>query len=228
MRKSSVVLLSAGLDSTVNFYAALQETNVKLALTFNYGQKAAEKEIFCAGEIAKENNVKHVTVDLPWYKDLGSSALTHSAKTIPIGKKVAIENQAISETTAKAVWAPNRNGLFLNIAATYAESLKAELIIPGFNREEAATFPDNSLDFIRSVRKSLVYSTATSVDIQCYTIAMTKVEIVELGKKLQVPFAKTWPCYFANELWCGECESCLRAKRAYKIAKVDIKGHFEK
>lgn len=228
MRKSSVVLLSAGLDSSVNFYAALQETGVKLALTFNYGQRSAEKEIAAAAELASINQVRHTVVDLPWYKDLGSSALTNSSKVIPVGKRVGIDNEVLSASSAKAVWAPNRNGLFLNIAASFAESLKADLIIPGFNREEAATFPDNSLDFIRIVRKALVFSTASAVDIQCYTIAMSKLEIVELGKKLQVPFEKTWPCYFAKEIWCGECESCQRAKRAYKLAKVDIKSMFEK
>jgi 7-cyano-7-deazaguanine synthase len=228
MRKSSVVLLSAGLDSTVNFYAAMQETAVKLALTFDYGQRAAAKEIAAAKELAALNQVRHTVVELPWYKELGVSALTNESKQIPTGRKVGIDSEILSVNSAKAVWAPNRNGLFLNIAASYAESLKADLIVPGFNREEAATFPDNSLDFIRSVRKSLVFSTATAVDIQCYTIAMTKLDIVELGCKLRVPFEKTWPCYFAKQLWCGECESCQRAKRAYKLAKVDIHGMFEK
>ena len=50
MKKNAVVLLSGGLDSTVNFLAALVESNVMLALTFNYGQKAALPEI----KIAKQ------------------------------------------------------------------------------------------------------------------------------------------------------------------------------
>lgn len=227
-KKDSVVLLSAGLDSTVNFYAALNETNVSLALTFNYGQKAAAKEIERAKIIAEEKNVKHIVVDLPWLKDLGKSSLTHDNFSVPIGKNVVLDNQQMSENAARSVWVPNRNGIFLNVAASFAESLGAEVIVPGFNREEATTFPDNSLDFIRSMRKAFIYSTATKVDIQCYTIAMGKTEIVELGKKLSVPFEKMWPCYQAKELWCGECESCKRSKRAFVIARLDFKHLFEK
>lgn len=225
-KKDSVVLLSAGLDSTVNFYSALNESNVKLALTFDYGQRAAKKEIERSKLICDEKKIPHQVIDLPWLKSLGESSLTHENKTIPSGKNVAIENQGVSEATAKSVWVPNRNGIFLNVAAAFAESLKAELIVPGFNREEAVTFPDNSLDFIRSTRKAFTYSTAIKVDVQCYTIAMTKAEIVELGKKLKVPFEKIWPCYLSNELWCGECESCKRAKRAFLINQMDCRKFF--
>ncbi len=227
MKKDSVVLLSAGLDSTVNFYAALQETNVKLALTFNYGQRSAAKEIECAAFIANGNNVAHKVVELPWLKNLGESSLTGS-KFVPTVNMGSLDNQQVTNETARAVWVPNRNGVFLNIAASFAESLKAELIVPGFNREEAVTFPDNSLDFLRASRKAFIFSTATHVDVQCYTITMSKVEIVELGKKLRVPFEKTWPCYLAGDLWCGECESCQRAKRAFIIAKVELKPFFAK
>jgi len=228
VKKTSVVLLSAGLDSTVNFYNALIETDVKLALTFSYGQKAALKEIERAKYIAEVNKVTHTVVDLPWLKNLGKSALTQDQYTMPVGKNISIDNLAVSTTSAKAVWVPNRNGVFLNVAASFAESIKADVIVPGFNREEAITFPDNSLDFIRSVRKSFIYSTATKVDIQCYTIAMSKIEIVELGKKLNVPFEKIWPCYQSKNIWCGECESCKRTKRAFVATRVELKHMFEK
>ena len=227
-KKDSVVLLSAGLDSTVNFFAALQESQVQLALTFDYGQKAAVKEIERARVIAASQKIKHLVVNIPWLKDLGQSSLTHSNVAIPTGKKVSLDNKQIASAAAKSVWVPNRNGVFLNIAASFAESLSAEVIIPGFNREEAATFPDNSLDFIRAVRKSFSYSTHNGIDIHCYTIAMDKIEIVELGKKLNVPFDQLWPCYQAHELWCGECESCKRAKRAFLAARLELRHLFEK
>lgn len=227
-KKDSLVLLSAGLDSTVNFYAALNETNVKLALTFNYGQKAAVKEIEQAQKIAEAHKVKHLVVDLPWLKDLGNSSLTHSNVAIPTGKHVSLDNKQMSLMTAKSVWVPNRNGVFLNIAASFAESNSVEIIVPGFNHEEATTFPDNSLDFIRAVRKSFTYSTRNGIDVQCYTIAMNKIEIVELGKKLNVAFDKIWPCYQAKKLWCGECESCKRAKRAFSGARLEFRNFFEK
>jgi 7-cyano-7-deazaguanine synthase len=228
MKQKSVILLSSGLDSTVNFYVAKKETDVELAITFNYGQKAAPKEIERSQEIAELNKVKHVVIDLPWLKDLGKSSLTQASQEIPVGASVSIDNRPISEKSAKSVWVPNRNGVFLNIAAAYAESLNADVIVPGFNVEEAQTFPDNSFEFLRATRKVLSFSTANQVDVVCYTINMNKNEIVKLGLSYQVPFQKLWVCYQNKEKWCGQCESCQRALRAFKANRTDILSSFEK
>ena len=226
MKNKAVILLSAGLDSSVNFYATLREFEVVLAITFNYGQRAAVKEIEKSKVLTSLNNVNHVVVDLPWLKALGKSALTQENGIIPKGRQIAMDNLATSEKTARAVWIPNRNGIFLNIAASYAESLKAKYIIPRFNAEEASTFPDNSFDFIRATRKSLSFSTANQVEVKCYTITMTKPDIAKLGLDLQVPFKDIWPCYIDGDKWCGQCESCQRAKRAFKISRADVLGYF--
>lgn len=223
----SVVLLSAGLDSTVNLYAARKMSEVVLAVTFNYGQKAAEKEIACAKAITAKLGIPHKVIDLPWFKDLGESSLTSNKQNIPIGDEVAIDNHKQSLISAKAVWVPNRNGIFLNIAAGIAESLKAGLVIPGFNLEEASTFPDNSEAFMKSLDLSLSFSTANKVKVHCYTVALSKIQIVSAGKSLDVPFDMTWPCYFGKAKWCGECESCQRAKRALTFNKVAVTHLFE-
>ena len=226
MISKAVVLLSAGLDSSVNFFAALRDYDVALALTFNYGQKAATKEIEKAKTLAKSKQIPHLVVDLPWLKHLGKSGLTHDDGIIPSGRQIAMDNLKTSEKSAKAVWIPNRNGVFLNIAASFAESLNAKYVIPGFNAEEASTFPDNSYDFIRATRKAFTFSTANQVEVKCFTINMTKPEIAQLGLDLQLPFKDIWPCYLNLDKWCGQCESCQRAKRAFKISRVDALGYF--
>ena len=223
----SVVCLSAGLDSTVNLYAALKSTQVVHAVTFNYGQKAAEKEISHAQALCKKLSVPHKVIDLPWFKDLGQSSLTSDKQEVPTGKDIGIDNHKKSLETAKAVWVPNRNGIFLNIAAGIAESLKADIIIPGFNLEEASTFPDNSEIFMKALDSSFAFSTANKVRVHCYTVQLSKVEIVRAGMSLEVPFDMIWPCYFARSKWCGECESCQRAKRAFSVNQVPVAHLFE-
>lgn len=210
---SAVVLLSAGLDSSFNLIKALREMRVSLALTFNYGQRAAVRETEYAEALAKSVGVPHKTISLPWFKDFTKTSLVSGAE-IPSGGQVEIDNLKRSFETAKSVWVPNRNGILLSIAAGFAEGLGAGFVVPGFNAEEAATFPDNTGEYLESLGATWKFSTATHVRAFCFSTAMNKTQIVAEGKALGLPFAKLWPCYFAGEQWCGQCESCQRYKRA--------------
>ncbi len=209
-KQKSIVLLSAGLDSTVNFYESIQTFNTVLALTFDYGQRAAPNEIATAKKICELYGVHHQVIQLPWLQEVSkSSSLTNSEKEIPTDS-VNITSLAASNESAKSVWVSNRNGLFLNIAACFAEQLAADKIIVGFNKEEAATFPDNSADFITAANRALSYSTQNKVQVESFTIAMNKKQIVQHGRSLGADFDLMWPCYFSGETICGQCESCKR------------------
>ncbi|MFM6928263.1 MAG: 7-cyano-7-deazaguanine synthase QueC [Bdellovibrio sp.] len=227
-QKKAVVLLSSGLDSTVNLFEAMKHGHeVVLALTFNYGQRAAKQEIAHSAKLAAYMGVPHKVMDVTWFKDFNKSSLLVDDQIVPTGKDVEIDNLEKSAESAKSVWVPNRNGIFINIAAAYAEALGADAVIPGFNAEEAATFPDNSKEFLEQATKSLFYSTANHVKVGCYTAHLKKPDIVRLGQGLKVPWELVWPCYFAGEKWCGECESCQRAKRAFDSANIDVSHLFK-
>jgi 7-cyano-7-deazaguanine synthase len=210
---SAVVLLTAGVDSSVNIVKALEKFSVRLALTFDYGQRAAAREVDRAAKLAQHFNLRHEVVKLPWFSLFTRTSLVSGAE-IPSGKDVEIDNLKRSFETAKKVWVPNRNGILLNIAAGFAEGLGAQYIIPGFNREEAATFPDNTGEFLKTLDASFAYSTDSSIKTFCFTTALDKTEIVREGQRLRLPFQMLWPCYLGGETWCGECESCQRFKRA--------------
>ena len=212
--KRSVVLLSSGLDSTVNLYEARERSTVALALTFDYGQRAAPRELERAAQIASHAGVAHKIVALPWFAEFTKTSLVSRQMDVPTGGKVSIDDMKVSGETAKAVWVPNRNGILLNIAAGFAEGLGADWIVPGFNVEEAATFPDNSEEYLKAATASLKYSTANHVEVTCFTTKLDKTQIVKRGRELGAPFNLIWPCYFANEAPCGQCESCQRFKRA--------------
>lgn len=212
-KQSAVVLLSSGLDSSFNLYRAARDMTVRLALTFNYGQRAAAREIASSARLAGALGIPHKIIDLTWFRDFTKTSLVNGS-TIPSGAGVAIDDRARSLETAKAVWVPNRNGIFLNIAAGFAEGLGCELVIPGFNVEEAATFPDNSLEFLASLDHAFGFSTGGRVKTFCFSTVLNKVEIVRAADALKLPFAFLWPCYLDGEKWCGTCESCLRFKRA--------------
>src|SRR5665213_2617029 len=119
---SAVVLFSAGLDSTYNLLKALEKFTVRLALTFDYGQKAAVREIERAALMAKHFSVPHKVISLPWFTEFTKTSLL-GKQDVPSGRDIEIDNLETSRASAKNVWVPNRNGILLNVAAGFAEGL---------------------------------------------------------------------------------------------------------
>lgn len=206
MKKKSLVLLSGGLDSTVSLAMACTKTQVQTALIFDYGQKAAKEEIKSAQKICQHYKIPLKILPLPWLKEISKSALTDPDFDIP--QKMH---------TIKQVWVPNRNGVFLAIAASIAESFHWEIIITGFNKEEAQSFPDNSQKYMHLVNASLNYSTLNKVQVESYTKSLNKVEIVKKGIELKIPFHHIYSCYLGKAKMCSKCESCRRLISALEI-----------
>ncbi len=204
----SIILLSGGLDSLVSLGLKKEELNVTLALTFDYGQKSAKQEIKTSQKICEYYGIGHEVIKLDWLKDITQTSLV-SEDVVPTGG--ALEDGVQS---MKSVWVPNRNGLFLNIAGCYADSFGYSYILIGANREEAQTFSDNTLEFIDSVNNEFKYSTQISPKVVAPLIYSDKNDIVMLALNNGVPLELTRSCYDKGEKHCGECESCIRLKKA--------------
>lgn len=213
---AGIILLSGGLDSTVALALYLEKDSIDLALTFDYGQRASSKEISAARNIAEHYNIPHQIVSIPFLQEQTHSALVNRSEDLPLMEFKELDDlQGQALVSARQVWVPNRNGLFLNIAAVFAENMgQGPVLITGFNSEEAATFPDNSLEFMDALNRCFTYSTQNNVTVVSPTSIYAKKEIVREGLRLHVPFDYLWSCYESGEKVCGQCESCQRLKRA--------------
>ena len=159
-------------------------------------------------------------MDLKWLANLGNSALT-TDKEIP---KLAIDdldNNEKLEDSADKVWVPGRNLVFTSIATSFAEANGAEIIIVGWDKEEAVNFPDNSKEFLNSFNETIAIGSKDNIEIKAPLIELNKKEIVELGKKLNAPMELSYSCYNSGNIHCGICESCLRRKRAFIDALIE-------
>jgi 7-cyano-7-deazaguanine synthase len=218
---SSIVLLSSGLDSVVAFKKEHDEHGVALAITFDYGQRAAAKEIEMARRICKRYGVRHLVMELAWMEEITGTSLVNRGEKVPeLAEKELDEVKGKAKETAHLVWVPNRNGLFINIAAAYGDAFGYSRIACGFNAEEGATFPDNSAAFVKAINKSLSYSCEKKVEVVAPVGDLGKEEIVREGLKVNAPFDLSWSCYFSGEKPCGKCESCMRRARAFSRAGV--------
>ena len=207
--KKSIILLSGGLDCACAF--SCEKDNIGLALTFDYGQKAFEQECHAAKKIAEFYNVEHKVIELPWLKNIIKN-------DVPILQEKDLQNEELMAKTANIVWVPNRNALFINIAATFADNIDQifDKIIIGANGEEAKTFPDNSESFINAVNECLKYSTKNKVEVSAPLIKYDKTDIIRLAVKNKAPLDFIYSCYKGNKKHCNQCESCLRLERALK------------
>lgn len=209
----AIILLSGGLDSLVSLASIYQQTREILALTFNYGQKSFNSEKLASEKIAQFYNIQYKIVDLPWLSEISTSSLNTDV-AVPILNLDKLDDASITSNSSKSVWVPNRNGLFVNIAACFAEANGYNTIIIGANKEEAATFKDNTIQFVNAINSSFENSMNEKVILEAPLINLTKDEIVKLGIKLNIPFELLHSCYLENDLHCGKCESCQRLKRA--------------
>ncbi len=215
----AVVLLSGGLDSLVA--AALTRTGATLvlALTCDYGQRAAQRETEAAQRQAAWLQCPHQVVALPWLGALGGSALTETDRALPEPEPADLDAPEPAAHSARAVWVPNRNGVLVNVAAAFAERLGADWVVCGFNAEEAATFPDNSRAFMQAADALWSHSTLSGLSLHAPTADLDKAEIVRRGRALGVPLESVWSCYLGEEKQCGRCESCRRLQRALETSR---------
>ena len=223
--KKAISVLSGGLDCTVATSVFSKDHEIH-AITFNYGQKAFKRELQAAREICDKMNWTHEVIDLPWLAQISNSSL-NTSEEIPELSEEDLDNIEKSSQSASSVWVPARNMVFTSIAVSYAESIGAEKIIVGWDAEEAATFPDNSKEFLEAFNELIEVGSPDKIRIEAPAIDLNKEEIVELGLKVGAPIELSYSCYKGDDKHCGVCESCMRRKRAFKSLGVEDISEYE-
>ena len=207
--KSAIILLSGGLDSVVSI--AKTKSTIKMGLFFDYGQIPTKEEKNAALKIAKYYGFPLKVIKLKWLQKILSNGLSDVEKIFDIKN---LNDEKELEKSMKSVWVPNRNALFINIAASYCEAFSIDKIIIGANKEEGKTFKDNSKEFIDNCNNLLKFSTNKNVEVEAPLISMNKNEIIKEALKNNTPLEKIYSCYKGDKKHCGKCESCLHLKKA--------------
>ncbi|MBX2860507.1 MAG: 7-cyano-7-deazaguanine synthase QueC [Vampirovibrio sp.] len=221
--ETAIALVSGGLDSVVALAKGLEIYDVKLMLTFHYGQRAWPQELKASQAVASHYAISQRVIHLPWLAELLPKALKPKQSAFP--QSELLEDSSLlglpsshnidpAYTETAKVWVPNRNGVFLNIGAAIAEAYSAKIILFGANVDEAQGFPDNTQEYRDYVNQSLSYSTLVNVQVETPVGELTKAEIIQEGVRLGVPLEKIWSCYEGSEIQCGVCPSCKLLKTA--------------
>jgi 7-cyano-7-deazaguanine synthase len=206
----AVLILSGGVDSTTLLYKMLDDGYQVQALTFNYAQRH-RKEIDCARWIADLLGISHCILDLrPVFESLGDSALL-GGKDVP--------KCHYTEEAAKQTVVPNRNMIFLSVAAGYAEAREIPEVFYAAHRNDATIYPDCRAEFVKALSPAIRLATAWHpVELKAPFVDMTKAEIVRLGLQLKVPYEHTWSCYRGEEKPCRCCPTCIEREEAFALS----------
>jgi len=207
MAKRAVCIISGGMDSALSSYIAKNEGYEIIALHFNYGQRTQRKELEAFRRIADGLDVvEHYEIDLPFFEQIGASALTD--------KSIDVPTDGI-EDGVPVTYVPFRNGIFLSIAAAIAEKHGAETLYIGVVEEDSSGYPDCRESYIRQMQEAINLGTKeeTRIEIKMPLVSLKKSQIVQKALELNVPLEATWSCYQDEEKACGVCDSCrLRLK----------------
>lgn len=189
-----VCLSSGGVDSSVILYMLKQKKYEILPLFIDYGHKSAQMEIKSLVEVCKDLQIEPKIMKLDELKTI-SSGLTDPNIS-------HIENPFF----------PNRNLLFLTIAASFAFQNSINIISIGLL--DNVVFPDQTKEFVSNAEKAISTSLGHEIKILAPLIELDKKEVVGLAKKYEIPLEMTYSCYLGEPQSCGNCKACIERKLA--------------
>jgi len=220
VKKTRVVVpISGGMDSTVILYKAVEQFGSEnvFGLSYDYGQRHKRELNLAEYHVNKLKINEWQTIDTSFIKKLApTSSLTNNDIETPDIRKIAGEAQPKS-------YVPNRNMIFLSIAASYAEAVNANIIYHGATKVDSlAGYWDASPEFLPTINEVLSLNRSTKISIEAPLINMDKADIVKEGIRLKIHFSKTYTCYSGENLCdANSPSSALRIKGFANAGYID-------
>ena len=177
-----------------------------------HGSLQAAKRVAASIGVAEHRTV---AIDL---RAFGGSALTDDI-AVPKGRTTQEMTGSIPIT-----YVPARNTIFLSFALAWAEVLGANDIYLGVNALDYSGYPDCRPEYIAAFEKMANLATKAGVEgrqelkIHTPLIALSKAEIIRLGRDLGVDYGLTSSCYDPSHTGepCGQCDSCLLRQKGFR------------
>lgn len=215
-KKSALVVLSGGQDSTTCLYWAKQLFQNVFAISFAYGQRHIV-ELESAKAICLGAGIKHEIVDL-------GAIFQHMSSLTDIAQEIPEASHEGGAGSLPTTFVPGRNILFLSLAASRAYVLNCDAIVIGVSQEDYAGYPDCREAFITSMAESISYGLDRPIEIETPLLHLTKKETVELATQLPGcldALAYSTTCYNGACPPCQVCNACVLRARGFEQAGIE-------
>lgn len=181
----TALLLSGGMDSVAIAWWKRPE----VAITLDYGQRAAQAEISAATETCKALNIEHhiIRVDC---STLGSGDMAG---------KMADANAPASD------WWPYRNQMLISLAAMKAITLNVTHLWIGTVKSDGLHL-DGTTGFVRRISDLMSYQEG-SVVVEAPAIEYSTVELIRESGISPGSLAWAHSCH-KSSIPCGSCRGC--------------------
>jgi 7-cyano-7-deazaguanine synthase len=193
------LLLSGGMDSIAVAFWQRPE----IAITIDYGQRAAEAEIAAASQVAKEIGMQHeiITIDC---RAIGSGDMAG--------------NDALGVAPVPEWW-PFRNQLLVTFAAARGITLGVAEVMTGSVSSDG-THADGRPEFYDAMDRVTAMQEG-GIRISAPALTMTTAELVRHSGVPREILAWAHSCHTGN-LACGQCRGCVKhyqvTKEIYGVA----------
>ncbi len=205
-----VAIVSGGMDSVTLLHTLVKVNGRRPAvISFIYGQKHV-REVALARENALLLGLDEPLVcDLTTMRDLfRTSALVAADLDVPTIEQVRGDSQPVT-------YVPNRNMIFLALAAAYAESHGATEVFYGAQAHDLYGYWDTTPEFLNKLNAVYALNRKTPVRIDAPFAHFSKADVLRQGLAIGVDYARTWSCYEGQDLACGVCPTCAERLAAF-------------
>jgi 7-cyano-7-deazaguanine synthase len=182
-----LLLLSGGVDSA----ALAAWRRPALALTIDYGQRAAAAEIHASQQICAALNIPH-------------EALTASVKQL--GSGVMAGQQSSPHSANEEFW-PFRNQYLITLGAMVAIQRGLDAVVIGTVSTDGR-HRDGSAEFLDALRSTLQVQEG-GISLLAPAEHMTSIQLVHASRIDHAVLAWSHSCHAAT-LACGDCPGCVK------------------
>jgi 7-cyano-7-deazaguanine synthase len=171
----------------------------------DYGQRH-RRELWSALQVARYYGATHEVLKLP------PALFAGSALTADVLPTLRASQHFVGAPTV----VPGRNLVLASLAVTAAVRAGAKRVWLAPTLDDQPVYPDCRSEFVADLARAA--QSGYGVEVLAPFCAMTKREVVTLGRSLGVPFDLTWSCYDpqghdqlapASGVPCEKCGACV-------------------